>query len=81
MKKLVLIISIFCTVLRFYGMQSAEQVTKCQLIYEKHIETLAHVDVCHRPLFICFSGVPGMGKTFVGQDFRKKVPSSKVLFG
>ncbi len=78
MKKLFLIIPLLFTTLwrDIKGMdnpgRAEHQSSVCEALYKAHSEMLTHTDVSHKPLVICFSGTPGMGKTYLAKLLQEK---------
>lgn len=47
-------------------------------IYKEHKETLDNTAFTKKPLIICFSGTPGMGKSFVAKILEKKYSAVRI---
>jgi adenylate kinase family enzyme len=47
-------------------------------IYEKHIKELKNLRAGEKKLIICFSGIPGSGKTFVAKILEKKYKGVRI---
>jgi hypothetical protein len=54
------------------------QPTLCESIFKRHIRSLAHTRIEHKPLVVCFSGVPGMGKTHVAKIIEQTYQAVRV---
>ncbi|MFH1607899.1 MAG: AAA family ATPase [archaeon] len=47
-------------------------------IYQKHIRKLKNLNVSYKSLVICFSGIPGSGKTYVAKILEKKYKGVRI---
>lgn len=47
-------------------------------IYKKHIAQLKHLNIKHEKLVICFSGIPGSGKTFAAKQIETHYKAVRV---
>ncbi len=47
-------------------------------IYQKHLSQLKHLDVPHKKLVICFSGIPSSGKTTLARKIEKRYRGVKI---
>jgi len=47
-------------------------------IYEKHVKQLKNLDVPHKKLVICFSGIAGSGKTYIAKILEDKYKGVRI---
>ena len=47
-------------------------------IYKKHIKQLKNLNIPHKKLVICFSGIPGSGKTYIAKILEKKYKGIRI---
>lgn len=54
------------------------QSTLCESIFKRHSCLLQNTRIPHKPLVVCFSGVPGMGKTHIAKILEEKFNAVRV---
>ena len=54
------------------------QSTLCESIFKHHVRLLKNTRVAHKPLVVCFSGVPGMGKTHIAKILEEKFSGVRI---
>lgn len=54
------------------------QVTLCESVFKQHVRLLKNTRIEHKPLVICFSGVPGMGKTHIAKILEEKYQGVRI---
>jgi predicted kinase len=47
-------------------------------LYEKHYSTLHNLHIPHKPFVICFSGTPGMGKSYIAKILETKYKAVRI---
>lgn len=82
-KFLLLFISIGCLATGHAHSQTSHakflwQSTLCESIFKHHVRVLKNTRVEHKPLVICFSGVPGMGKTHIAKILEEKFHGVRI---
>lgn len=47
-------------------------------IFKKHKPKLKHLNIEHKKLIICFSGIPGTGKTYISKILEKRYKAVRI---
>jgi predicted kinase len=47
-------------------------------VYKKHLLILKNLEVPHKKLLICFSGIPGSGKTYISKILEKRYSAVRL---
>lgn len=63
----------YCATKGMDKLNAAEhKASMCEALYGVHNKILTHTDVPHKPLVICLSGTPGMGKTYLAKLLQER---------
>lgn len=54
------------------------QSTLCESIFKQHVRSLKNTRIENKPLVVCFSGVPGMGKTHIAKLIEEKFSGVRI---
>jgi predicted kinase len=49
-----------------------------ETVYQAHMDYLKHLDVAHKKLFLCFSAVPGTGKTTIAKVIEQRYKAVRI---
>lgn len=60
------------------GQRFLWQSTLCESIFKQHSRLLNNTRIPHKPLVVCFSGVPGMGKTHIAKVLEEKFQGVRI---